>query len=452
MIPYEIIRKKRDKNELSAQEIREFVSAYVTGSIPDYQMSAFLMTVYLQGLTSQETVALTEAYIASGAKLDFSDIGIPTSDKHSTGGIGDKVSLPLAALVSACGVGVPMISGRGLGHTGGTLDKLESIPGFRTNMSQQECKQILRDVGFFITAQSKEMVPADKKIYALRDVTATIESIPLIVASIMSKKLAEGTKTLVLDVKFGNGAFMKTIRDAKILAKAMVDVGNMHGVPTVALLTDMNQPMGEYAGNSLEIRETIEYLKCESRPQDLHDITMALGAIMLVLSKCAENLLDGKQKLQRALESGAGLEKFAKFIKAQGGNPEIVNDICILPSATDATELLAPFDGWLAGFDTHGIGMLAVEMGAGRKKLDDIIDPRVGFRFLAKRGDRVGKGQPIAIIFADGKEQADWALKKLGKLIRFSEEPVRKTKLLHTLIGKEISPFSWKAKIVNHAK
>ncbi|MCD6595784.1 thymidine phosphorylase [bacterium] len=447
MIPYQVIRAKRDGEELDEQIISAFISAYVDGEIPDYQMSAFLMSVYFKGMTAAETVALTKSYIVSGETMNFRDFDFPTSDKHSTGGVGDKISLVLAPLVASCGVGVPMISGRGLGHTGGTLDKLESIPNFSTNLTSQMCEDMLKKNKLFIAAQTGTMVPADKKIYALRDVTATVESIPLIVASIMSKKLAEGTGSLVLDVKFGNGAFMKNVEDARTLSKAMVDVGNLYGVPTVALLTNMNQPLGEYVGNSLEVRESIEYLRGDIRPQDLNEITMALGSVMLVLSGIANNISDGKKILEQKLESGKALEKFREFIIAQGGEPDVVDNVNILPASPIAREVFAPLDGYISGFDTLGIGMLGVEMGAGRTRIDDIIDPRVGFRFLAKTGDYVRKGEPVAIVFGSDIDQTINSVQKIAESIKYSAEPVEKPKNIEFIIKEKIESFDWNAKI-----
>ncbi len=447
MLAYNLITRKRDGEELTSAEISDLVEGYVSGEIPDYQMAAFLMATYFQGMTAAETTALTEAYIKSGETLDFSSLGYPTSDKHSTGGVGDKVSLVLAPLVAACGVAVPMISGRGLGHTGGTLDKLESIPGMKTKFSPAECKKLLERVGFFIAAQTDNMVPADKKIYALRDVTATVESIPLIVASIMSKKLAEGAGSLVLDVKFGNGAFMRDVRSAKTLAKAMVDVGNMHGVPTIAILTDMNQPLGEYVGNSLEVLEAIRYLRYEHIPDDLHEITMALGSAMLVLAGKAETLTSARDLLENALHSGGGAEKFREFIAAQGGNPNVLERTELLPQAKANFEVISPKDGWVAEFDTFGIGMLGVEMGAGRKKMGDEIDPRVGFRFAVKVGTRVEKGQPLAVVFGRDEAQASSFASRLCDMIKVSPRPVKKRKLLRYIVSKEIFPFTWDAEL-----
>ncbi len=449
MIPYEVIKAKRDGKSLSDEEIGEFISSYVTGEIPDYQMSAFLMAVYLNGMNSSETLALTKSYISSGIIMNYRNLDYPTSDKHSCGGVGDKVSLMLAPMIASCGVGVPMISGRGLGHTGGTLDKLKTIPGFSTDFSSEDCSNLLEKTGLFIVAQSDEMVPADKKIYALRDVTATVESIPLIVASIMSKKLAEGAGSLVLDVTCGNGAFMQTIENAKEISRTMVDVGNLYGVPTAAFITDMNQPLGEYVGNALEIRETIEYLTGELRAKDLHEVVLVLGSAMLVLSKIAGSMTDARKMLENKLDSGEALEKFREFIESQGGDPNVVDNINHLPRAPVVREILAPSDGWIAGFRTSEIGMLGVEMGAGRKTIDDIINPRVGFRFLAKTGDMVYKGQPAAIVFADNSSQAEWAANKLDEFIEFSDEPVEPLTTILKFIGKEEHEFTWNLDILN---
>ncbi len=430
MVPYDVIRRKRDGEELPPDVIKEFVSSYVGGGVPDYQMSAFLMAVYFRGMTPTETLALTEAYIESGEKLDFSDIPMPKADKHSTGGVGDKVSLVLAPLVAACGVAVPMISGRGLGHTGGTLDKLESIPGLRIELSIDECRRVLGEAGFFIAAQTERMVPADKKIYALRDVTATVESIPLIVASIMSKKLSEGTDALVLDVKFGNGAFMKKLSDARRLAEAMVDVGKRYGVKTSALLTDMNQPLGRCVGNALEVEEAILYLRGDDRPDDLHEITFALGAEMLVLAGVAGSEDAAKLSLRKALDSGDALERFARFVEAQGGKPGVVEDLALLPRTPHTAVAAAKNDGWIAGFDTYGIGMLGVELGAGRKKVGERIDHAVGFKFHKKVGDEVSRGEAVATVFARDEEQARWAADRLTELVTISETPVSPPVLL----------------------
>ncbi|RKZ34823.1 thymidine phosphorylase, partial [bacterium] len=436
MIPYQVIRNKRDGNKIDKKILKEFVLSYVNGEIPDYQMSAFLMAVYFQGMDSEEILSLTRAYIASGETMNFNRFDFPTSDKHSTGGVGDKVSLVLAPLVASCGVGVPMISGRGLGHTGGTLDKLESIPGFVTDLDIERCCELLSEIGLFVASQTAKMVPADKKIYALRDVTATVESIPLIVASIMSKKLAEGAGSLVLDVKFGNGAFMKNIQDAQTLAKSMVDVGNLYGVPTVALLTDMNQPLGEYVGNALEVVESIKYLRTELIPPDFHTVTMTLGAIMLTLSGVVENILQGKQMLEKKLQSGEALEKFAEFISAQGGDANVINNTDLLPTAPECGKFPASADGFIASFDTTGIGMLGVEMGAGRKKMDDIVDPRVGFRFLKKTGDKVCRGETVAIIYGADISQVKFAISEMEKLVEFSSSPVEKPRAIRLLIDK----------------
>ncbi len=448
MIPYQIIRKKRDGEILTNDEINDFIRAYVSGEIPEYQMSAFLMSIFFRGMTPDETTALTRAYIASGDSMDYRNLTFPTSDKHSTGGIGDKISLMLAPMVAACGVGVPMISGRGLGHTGGTLDKLESIPNFSTKFSPSECAQILHDTGLFIVAQSSEMVPADKKIYALRDVTSTVESIPLIVASIMSKKLAEGAKTLVLDVKCGNGAFMRTPEDAEKLARAMVDVGNLYGVPTIALITNMDQPLGTFAGNALEVREAVEYLRTEHMAPDLHEINLALCSVMLVITGVAQNLLTARTMLEQVLRNGDALRKFAHFVTAQKGNAAVCENIDLLPKAPICLPIIAECNGFIKSFDTFGIGMLAVEMGAGRKKTDDILDYAVGFAFHKKIGDTVSKGDILAEIYAQTEPSASFAAKKLRDCIEVSAEFVPKPVLISKIIDAcGTQDFTWEAQL-----
>lgn len=430
MVPYHIIRKKREGEELTESEIYSFVSGYVKGDIPDYQMSAFLMAIFFKGMTHREILSLTKAYISSGETLNFSEIGVPTADKHSTGGVGDKVSLPLSAMVSACGIAVPMISGRGLGHTGGTLDKLESIPAFRTSLSVEQCKKQLREIGVFICAQSDEIVPADKKIYALRDVTATVDSIPLIVASIMSKKLAEGTDALVLDVKFGNGAFMREYSDAKTLAETMVGVGKSYGVSTCAILTDMNQPIGISVGNALEVAESIRYLRNDTVPYDLHTLILELGARMLVLTGAAGGIEEAKSNLEKSRANGFALEKFRKMIIAQGGDPRVCDNIEHFPKAPVKCVLKAKKSGWISGFDTYGIGILGIEMGVGRRNVNDTIDPRNGFEFLAKIGDWVEKDQEIAIVHCATETQSENIISKLEPLITISEKKISSPPLI----------------------
>jgi pyrimidine-nucleoside phosphorylase len=365
----EIIAAKRDGQELSPDEIKRVVSGLLDGSVADYQMTALLMAAFFRGMSDVETVALTEAMLRSGKVLDLSSVPGTKVDKHSTGGVGDKVSIALAPLVAACGAPVPMVSGRGLGHTGGTLDKLEAIPGFRTDLSTEDFIRVVRDVGTCMIGQTKDVAPADKKIYALRDVTATVECIPLIVASILSKKLAEGIDALVLDVKVGSGAFMKDEARARELATALVRVGTRAGKRVVARLTDMNAPLGVAVGNANETREALELLHGRG-PADLRDLTFALCAEMLVLAKRADDEKAAVKSLQNAIDSGAGVRVMEKMIEAQHGDARVAAD----PSR------------------------LAVAMGAGRARAEDVVDPAVGISVLAKPGDRVEKGQPLAAL------------------------------------------------------
>src|SRR5262245_46088360 len=339
-----LISKKRDGGELTAEEIGALITGYVRGDVPDYQMSSWAMAVFIRGMTVAETAALTEHMLHSGVTFEWPEGESPKVDKHSTGGIGDKVSLPLAPLLACCDLQVPMISGRGLGATGGTLDKLEAIPGFRTNLSTAEFQQVCREVGCVISGATADLVPADRKLYALRDVTGTVPSIPLITASIMSKKLAEGLDALVLDVKHGSGAFMKTLDDARALARSMVDTGRRMGVPTTALVTDMNQPLGRMAGNANEVNESIAALKGEG-PADLMEVTLELGAELLVLAKREKTTAAARHRLEKAISSGAGLEKFREMVAAQGGNLDAPRPMA------PALDVASPMDGYVIAVD-----------------------------------------------------------------------------------------------------
>ncbi len=398
-IPYKIIKEKRDGKILSKEEIYFMVHGYTKGEIPDYQFSAFLMAVFFKGMTDDELFFYTNAIIESGKKFDLSKIPLPKIDKHSTGGVGDKVSLVLAPLVASCGVCVPMVSGRALGHTGGTLDKLESIPGFKTSMDHTEFLKLLQKTGFAIIGQTEELCPADRKIYALRDVTATVDSIPLIAASIMSKKIAEGIEGLVLDVKTGNGAFMKKEKDAEELAKKMISIGKKAGVKTLALLTDMSKPLGRMVGNSLEIIEAIETLKGNG-PSDLTELVLSLAEKMLELAK----IKNPHKLLEQNIKNGKALEKLKEMIKNQNGNPGVIDNYSLLPLAKEITEVKSPMNGYIYEMDTEKIGMLLVELGGGRKKKEDTVDHGVGFEFLKKTGDKVKKGETIVKIYADIKK------------------------------------------------
>ena len=393
-----LIQRKRDGGALEPQEWRELMQAYVAGQVPDYQLSALLMAIFLKGLTREETAALLDGMMASGSRLDFSALGKPVIDKHSTGGVGDKVSLILAPLLAACGVAVPMMSGRGLGHTGGTLDKLESIPGFRTNLSLEETRAQVERLGCAMIGQTPEIAPVDKKLYALRDVTATVECVPLIATSIMSKKLSEGLTGLVLDVKQGSGAFITDPERSLLLAKTMIELGADRGCPTVALLTAMDRPLGRACGNALEAEEAIMGLRGEG-PEDLHEVTIALGVEMLVLAG-EKDRAKAKKRLDDALKSGKAAEAFQKIIEAQGGDPKVVDDPALLPQAEEVEVYYARAAGTVLRVEPRAIGRAVVEMGGGRRKVEDAVNPTVGFVITARPGQPVHTSEPLASIFA----------------------------------------------------
>src|SRR5689334_8156955 len=394
-----LIEHKRDGGALTAEQWSQLIRAYVAGQVPDYQISALLMAIYFRGLTPAELAALTDTMIDSGDRLRFDGLARPVADKHSTGGVGDKVSLLLAPMVASCGVAVPMMSGRGLGHTGGTLDKLESIPGFRTNLTLREAKAQIERLGCAMLGQTPEIAPADKRLYALRDVTATVESIPLISASIMSKKLAEGLNGLVLDVKTGSGAFLTDLAKSIELARTMIGLGEARGCPTVALLTAMDRPLGRACGNALEMEEAIEGLR-GSGPPDLMKVTYALAAEMLVLVRAAPSLRDARALLENAVASGRALETFARVIEAQGGNPAVIEDPGVLPQAQAVEVYRAEASGVVSAVEPRRIGRAIIELGGGRQAVEDAIDPTVGFVITVKPGDPVRAGEPIASIFA----------------------------------------------------
>jgi pyrimidine-nucleoside phosphorylase len=401
----EIIAAKRDGRELSAAEIERMVGGLASGAIADYQMTAFLMATFFRGMSDAETVALTEAMLRSGKVLDLGSVPGLKVDKHSTGGVGDKVSIALAPLVAACGVPVPMVSGRGLGHTGGTLDKLEAIPGFRTDLSTEDFVRIVRDVGTCMIGQTKDVAPADKKIYALRDVTATVECIPLIVASILSKKLAEGIDGLVLDVKVGSGAFMKDEAHARELAIALVRVGTRAGKRVVARLTEMDSPLGVAVGNANETREALELLHGRG-PEDLKALTLALGAEMLVLGRRAESEGAALETLQKAIDSGAAVRVAGKMIDAQHGDARVAEDPSRLAMAPESIDVVADRAGYVIRADALAIGRAAVAMGAGRNRAEDVVDPMVGISVRAKPGDRVERGQRLATLHVRKQDPA----------------------------------------------
>ncbi|MCC7476505.1 MAG: thymidine phosphorylase, partial [Pirellulales bacterium] len=417
-----LISKKRDGLELTAGEIGSLITGYVRGEVPDYQMAAWAMAVFLRGMTVAETAALTEHMLHSGVTFQWPAGEAPKVDKHSTGGIGDKVSLPLAPLLACCDLQVPMISGRGLGATGGTLDKLEAIPGFRTNLTTAEFQQVCRNVGCVISGATADLVPADRKLYALRDVTGTVPSIPLITASIMSKKLAEGLDALVLDVKHGSGAFMKSLGDAQALARSMVDTGKRMGVPTVAILTDMNQPLGRMAGNANEVNESVDAL-CGKGPADLVEVTLALGAELLVLTKREPTISAARQRLEKLLTSGEALEKFREMVSAQGGSLDAPRPIA------PKHDVAAPQAGYIAAIDTEQLGYVVINLGGGRRQLGDQLDLSVGFEMLVRLGDEVDAGQPVARLFAQA-DAAVHAARDLLAAITIGDEPVEAPPLI----------------------
>jgi pyrimidine-nucleoside phosphorylase len=392
--PYELIKAKRDGQPLEPAAIREFIAAFTRGDVPDYQMSAMCMAVFFRGLSKAELGAWTEAMLRSGEVLDLSETPGIKVDKHSTGGVGDKVSLSLAPLAAACGVPVPMISGRGLGHTGGTLDKLESIPGFRVDLSVADYRRLVREVGACLIGQTATLAPADKKLYALRDVTATVDCLPLIASSIMSKKLAEGIDALVLDVKTGSGAFMKKLEDSRALARTMIDIGTAMNRKVTALLTDMDQPLGRAVGNALEVIEAVDMLRGQA-PEDYTEVTLALTAEMLVLGGKAATAQEARQRLKRAVEDGSALRKLKEIVQAQGGDPRAIDDYALLPRARATEDVVAPTEGFVTGIDTEAVGLAAVALGAGRQRVDSRIDPAVGFTLLRKVGEPVRAGEPV---------------------------------------------------------
>ena len=398
MLAHRLIERKRDGGRIDPGEWRALALAYAKGHVPDYQMAALLMACFLRGLDRGETAALTEAMLLSGDRLELTHIGRPRVDKHSTGGVGDKVSLVLAPLVASLGVAVPMMSGRSLGHTGGTLDKLESIPGFRTNLTLKEARAQIERHGCAMIGQTPEIAPADKKMYALRDATATVESIPLIAASIMSKKLAEDLTGLVLDMKRGSGALIPDLDRVLELADVMIKLGGDHGCPCVALVTAMDRPLGRACGNALEVEEAIAALRGEG-PPDLMEVTYALGAEMLVLADVTEEIDAARRELEKAIGTGRAAERFQRIIEAQGGNPAVIDDPSILPQAAECEIFGAPRRGFVARVEPKAIGRGIVEMG-GRTRVDDSADPTVGFVITARPGDWIEAGEPVATIFA----------------------------------------------------
>jgi pyrimidine-nucleoside phosphorylase len=418
----DIITKKRDGGTLEPDEIRFFIAGVTDGSIPEYQASAWLMATLLRGMSAEETTALTDAMVRSGATVDLRGVPGVKVDKHSTGGVGDKTSLILAPLAAACGVLVPMMSGRGLGHTGGTLDKLESIPGFRVDLSVDEMKTVLYETGCAMIGQTAEIAPADKKLYALRDVTGTVESIPLISASIMSKKIAEGIDALVLDVKTGAGAFMKTEADSRRLAESLVSIGKASGVRTEAVITAMEAPLGRAVGNALEVVECLDVLKGRG-PTDLVHVSVELAARMLVLGQVASDHADAERQVRGALASGAGLERFRRIIEAQHGDPAVVDDYGRLPSVPDRQAVTAARSGYIARLDAQLVGRASVVLGAGRNRVEEAVDPAVGIVLLAKPGDQVRAGDPVLELHYRSRTRIDDAMALASRALSIEDVP-----------------------------
>jgi len=432
-----VIRRKRDGGSLSREEIAFFVDGVTRGSMADYQASALLMAIYLNGMNTSEMAMLTDAMLHSGEVLDFSDISKPKVDKHSTGGVGDKTSLILAPLVAACGALVPMISGRGLGHTGGTLDKLESIPGYRVHLSLAEFREILDRIGFAMMGQTAEIAPADKKLYALRDATATVEAIPLIVASIMSKKLAAGLDALVLDVKTGSGAFMSNEGDAKRLAQALVSTGNSCGVRTEALLTDMSQPLGRGVGHAIEVRECIEILRNEASEgaRPVLELSLELAARMVALSGIESSLEAAREKIQLALTSGAALECFRRNVEAQGGDPAVCdNPTRLLPLTPHEVKVESTRTGFITGIDAAEIGRAIASIGGGRTRIEDAIDPGVGYAAESRIGDEMKAGESLGLLYCCQQEQAQTASERIRAAYTIGDEPTSAPVLIKEVI------------------
>jgi pyrimidine-nucleoside phosphorylase len=429
----DVIQAKRDGRELTREEIAFLIDGFAEGRIPEYQASAFTMAVFFRGMTANETVALTETMMHTGEVLDLSELAGPKADKHSTGGVGDKTSLILAPLVAACGVYVPMISGRGLGHTGGTLDKLEAIPGFRTNLSLVELRETLRRCHMGLIGQTPEIAPADKKLYALRDVTATVESLPLISASIMSKKMAEGIDALVLDVKTGDGAFLSRYEDSVALAKTMVSIGRGMGKKVTALVTDMEQPLGLACGNAVEVAECIEALRGRG-PADLVSLSVELAAYMLLLVDAAQTLDAARARVTEVLRSGMGLQAFRECIRLQGGDPRVCDDPSQLPRARETVEIEASASGCLARIACRELGQAIMAMGGGRETVDEGIDASVGVVLRRKVGELVTKGESLATVHVGDRRRFDAALPRLRAAFVVAAEAPAPRPLIHTVL------------------
>jgi pyrimidine-nucleoside phosphorylase len=435
MLVTDLIRRKRDGAELQRSEIEFLVNGYTRDSIPDYQISAWLMAVLLRGMTRVELAALTESMLNSGKVLDFSELPAYKVDKHSTGGVGDKTSLIIAPIVAAGGLFVPMISGRGLGHTGGTLDKLESIPGFNVNLSVADFRRVLAECGAGLIGQTAEIAPADKKFYALRDVTGTVESPYLICASIMSKKLAEGIDALVLDVKTGSGAFMKSEKDATYLAELMVETGQRLGKRVSALITDMDQPLGCAVGNALEVAECIEVLN-GGGPGDLRELSLVLAAWMFLLGKRVRSIEEGRELSEQLISSGKARDKFREMIHLQGGNAAVMENPALLPQASHQSDVKSPASGFITAMMCEQIGIGGLVLGGGRARKEDSVDPAVGIMVHKKIGDRVSAGEPLCTIYYNSPERLASALPLIAQSYTIeSTAPLRARPLIHRIIG-----------------
>ena len=437
MTPQDVIGKKRDGKKLNSFEINAFIDGVCDDGWADYQTSALIMACYINGLDSDEQNALTEAMLNSGETLDFSDVDAPVADKHSTGGVGDKTSLIIAPIAAACGIAVPMISGRGLGHTGGTLDKLESIAGYNVNLSTKEFRKTIKTCGYAMTGQTAEIAPADKKIYALRDATATVPYIPFIVASIMSKKLAEGLDALILDVKTGSGAFMKNFDDAKKLAAALVNTGNNFGVKTEAVISDMNQPLGKYVGNALEVYECVKILRGETdeKMQPTLDLSVELAARMLILCGIEKSFENAKLKVQSVLDSGAALEKFRRNVELQGGDAKICDDPeSLLEENLIEAEVKAEVSGFITEINTSAIGECVSKIGGGRIKVEDKIDFAVGYQCEKTIGDEIKTGETLGILYCRDENQAHLISEKLQNAYKIGERKSPKPELVKEII------------------
>ena len=437
--PVRLIATKRDGEALAPSDLKALVEAYTNGSVPDYQMSAFLMAAYINGLSDGEAAALTEAMLHSGTHIDLSDVPGIKVGKHSTGGVGDKVSPILVPVVASCGVPVAKLSGRGLGHTGGTLDKLESIPGFRTSLSVEEYRRQIEELGLVLAGQTGDVAPADKKIYALRDVTATVDSIPLIAASIMSKKLAEGNDALVLDVKCGRGAFMKTEAEARSLAETMTAIGAKHDVPATAVLTNMDVPLGRAVGNWPEMVEVIECLRGEHTDTRLMMIVRALAGEMIALGGKAESASAGREQAQQALNSGAALERFRQFVEAQGGDPRLIDDPSARPDSDSIAVVRAPegAKGYVDDLDALAIGHAAVGLGAGRRTKEEEVDPVAGLSGLKKPGDPIAPGEVLAHLHTQSPEAVERAQEAVRDAYTFADTPPDRAAPVHARYSAE---------------